>query len=200
MKKLLLLSVFAVIATLNINAQERDKGAIEIAPYVAYSSAFFNGDNVDAYETKSGVSYGVVGDYFFNDRWSIRSGVTYDAMGASIKGLGNDIDLDYISIPLNANWHFGSTRKWNLNFGLTPSFLTSAKVEGQEGDIKNEVESFQLGVSYGIGYKIEVSDTFSVLITGQGNVGVSNINKIEGSNLTQLNAFSFLGLGGVFKL
>jgi hypothetical protein len=137
------------------------------------------------------------GDYYFNDRWSIRSGVAFDAMGASFNN-GPDVELNYISVPVNANWHFGSTRKWNLNFGLTPSFLTSAEVQSE--DISEEVSSFSLGISYGIGYKIEISEAFSIMIDLQGNLGVSNINDISGSDLTQTNAFSYLGLGGVFRI
>jgi hypothetical protein len=70
----------------------------------------------------------------------------------------------------------------------------------QSEDISEEVSSFSLGISYGIGYKIEISEAFSIMIDLQGNLGVSNINDISGSDLTQTNAFSYLGLGGVFRI
>jgi long-subunit fatty acid transport protein len=190
------LTIAAFTSTVS-HAQMREAGEIELVPYVAYSSAFFNGDNADFYDYRNSFSFGVKGDYYFNDRWSLRSGLAYDAMGASFNN-GPDIELNYISIPVNANWHFGSTRKWNLNFGLTPSFLTSAEL--QSVDISEEVNSFSLGISYGIGYKIEVSEAFSIMIDLQGNLGVSNINDISGSELNQTNAFSYLGLGGVFRI
>ncbi len=186
-----------ILFSLTTNAQLREKGDIELVPYIAYSGATFNGDNADAYEFRNTASFGVKGDYYFNDRWSLRSGILFDAMGASLNN-GPDIELNYISVPINANWHFGSTRKWNLNFGLTPSFLTSAEIASQ--DISNEVGSFSLGITYGIGYKIEITEAFSIMLDFQGNAGITNINDIQGSDLTQTNVMSYLGLGGVFKL
>ncbi|WP_034058287.1 porin family protein [Lacinutrix jangbogonensis] len=195
MKKILLLSVFALCATLNINAQERESGDIEIAPYIGYMSSFFNGDNIDAYDSRNAISFGVKADYFFNNRWSLRSGLSYDSMGAEY--FGTEAKLDYLNIPINANWHFGSTRKWNLNFGVSPGFLLSAEDAG--ADAKDLVEPFQLGVSYGIGYKLEVSEQFSILFDFQGLVGVTNFQKAEGA-ANNMNAGSGLSIGGVFKL
>lgn len=198
MKKLLLTAAIAVLGFTNVNAQEREAGAIEVIPYIGYSGSFFNGDNSDAYETRNSVSFGVKGDYFFNDRWSLRSGLNFDSMGSAIKNQNNDVKLNYLSIPVNANWHFGSTRKWNLNFGVTPSFLLSAEQENN-GDIDDQVKGFQFGISYGIGYKLEISDNFSILFDAQGLVGITNIVDIENSDLDQMNATSHFGIGGVFS-
>lgn len=96
---------------------------------------------------------------------------------------------------LNANWHFGSTRKWNLNFGVSPRFLASGEVDGE--DVSDSVQSFQLGISYGIGYKIEISDSFSILIDGQSLFGITNIAE-ESDDFTRLNAGSSINVGGVF--
>lgn len=195
MKKIILGAVIAVfMITTGVNAQERDNGDIEITPYIGYSSAFLNGDEVGELDSRNTVAFGVIGNYFFNDRWSLRSGLEYAPLGATF---GNsELKLDYLNIPINANWHFGSTRKWHLNFGVTPGFLLSADTDGQ--DVKDGTESFQLGVSYGIGYKIEVSESFSVLIDGQGFFGVTNILE-EAEDFTRLNAGSTLSVGGVFK-
>jgi len=198
MKKLLLSTAVAVFFLTNVNAQERSSGDIELIPHVGYMSAFLNGDEVDGLDERGSFNFGVIGDYFFNDRWSLRSGINYDSMGASIPG--SDLTLDYINIPINANWHFGSTRKWNLNFGVTPGFLTKADLDGE--DVKDGYKSFQLGISYGIGYKIEISDSFSILVHGQGLVGVTNILSEEagGDDFTRLNAGSTISVGGVFKI
>ena len=194
MKKLLLSLTITLFVMTNVNAQARDAGDIEIAPYVQYTTSFFNGENVESSNSRGAASFGVKADYFFNDRWSLRSGINYDSMGA--EDAFAEAELAYIHIPLNANWHFGSTRKWNLNFGVTPGFLVKAELAGM--DIKEFQQSFQLGISYGIGYKLEISDNFSILFDAQGLVGVTNINK-EGDN-TILNAGSGFGIGGVFKL
>lgn len=193
MKKLLFAAA-AIFAFGFANAQEREKGAIELAPHIGYSSYFFNGDEVDGLSSISSVNFGVNADYFFNDRWSLRSGLLSQTMGA--KDSSDEMKLNYISVPVNANWHFGSTRKWFLNFGASASFLTKAELSGQ--DIKDDIESFQLGISYGIGYKLEVSDNFSILIESQNLFGMSNI--LQNDDFTRTNAGGSFNVGGVFKL
>jgi hypothetical protein len=195
MRKVLFIAAIALLGLGKVSAQERDKGDIEVYPFIGYSSSFFNGDEAETSDARTAVTFGVNGDYFFNDRWSLRSGLNYNSMGAD-NGF-SEFALDYLSIPMNANWHFGSTRKWNLNFGLTPGFLLSADLDGL--DVKEQVESFQLGISYGIGYKLEVSENFSILFDAQGLVGVTNIYS-EGNGFSNQNAGSSFNIGGVFKL
>ena len=172
-------------------AQSRDAGAIEFIPFIGYSSSNLAGDYTEDFDARGAFNFGAIGDYYFSDRWSIRSGLVYNSMGASNLV---DIKLDYLNIPLNANWHFGGTRKWNLNFGLTPGFLMNAEVEGE--DVKDFVESFQLALSYGIGYKIEITDTFSILVDYQGLYGMTNTDS-EGS-ATIINYGSSFNVGAVF--
>jgi hypothetical protein len=193
MKKLLF-AAMAVFTFTAANAQEREKGDIELAPHIGYSSYFLNGDNVNDFSSISSINYGVNADYFFNNRWSLRSGLLSQTMGA--EDFSGELKLNYISIPLNANWHFGSTRKWFLNFGASASFLTKAEFSGE--DVKEDIESFQLGVSYGIGYKLEITERFSILIESQNLFGLSNILK-EG-DLTWTNAGGSINIGGVIKL
>ena len=179
-------------------SQEREKGTFEITPKIGYISSFLNGDNVDEFESRGAIRFAVNVDYYFNDRWSLRSGINYDSMGFKI--FGNETPLDYINIPVNANWHFGSTRKWNLNFGITPGFLIKAEEEGVDLLNQNEdiVETFQLAVSYGIGYRLEITEKFGLLFDFQGIVGVTNVNAVN--DLTRLNAGSSFNIGGVFAL
>lgn len=176
-----------------LNAQERLNGTIEITPNIGYSISFLNGDKIDELDSRRALQFGVTGDYYFNDRWSLKFGLSYFGMGASIPRY--KLNLEYLNVPVNANWHFGSKRKWNLNFGISPGFLIKGSLNNE--DIKEFYKSFQLAISYGLGYKIEISDSFSILIDGQGLLGISNI--IENSDsLKRLNAGSSVNVGGVF--
>ena len=200
MKKVFL-SLLALATFGFANAQSREKETIEITPTVGSSSSLIYGDNTDNYIDMPGVRFGVTADYYFNSRWSIRTGIINESMGA--RELDFKYKLNYVTVPINANWHFGSTRKWNLNFGLTPSILTSAKednyfINEHNNDIKYAFNSFQLGLTYGIGYKIEISEKFGILIDFQGFNGLTNINS-KGRYYNQ-NAVSSFNLGGVFKL
>lgn len=185
--------VFA-LASMSIFAQVREKGTIELTPQIGYVSSYFEGDGSDPDATRTSIRFGVTGDYFFNDRWSLRSGVVYNSMGGD-DGF-NEVAVNYVNIPLNANWHFGSTRKWNLNFGLTPGFLASADVDGI--DVDDAFESFQLGFTYGIGYKLEISEKFSLLFDLQGFAGLTDI--AADPNFEAQNVSGSLNIGGVFKL
>lgn len=192
-------SIFTVVALFALtfaNAQQREKGDIELTPQIGFSSSNYSGgDAGDLNNPISGFAFGITGDYFFNNRWSIRSGLLSQKMGTDV--LGFEDNLSYISIPINANWHFGSTRKWNLNFGPSFGFLTAA--EGNNGnDIKDFFNTTQIGLNVGIGYKIEVSEKFSILIDYQGFSGFTDI--IKDSQFSTSNAFSAFNIGGVIKL
>lgn len=196
MKKQILLLFALIFTSITLKAQERDSGNIELTPNIGYSSSFLNGDKIDDnLNSRGALQFGIIGDYYFNNRWSIRSGLSYFSMGSSIPG--SELQLDYLNIAINANWHFGSTRKWNLNFGITPGLLLKGDIDGK--DVKDFYKSFQLAISYGIGYKIQASDNFSILIDVQGLFGVTNILE-ESKGFTRLNAGSSINVGGVFSL
>lgn len=192
MKKIIYLGI--LFSSIYGFSQLREKGTIELTPQVGYASANYYGDISPNNKPISSTTFGLGTDYFFNNRWSLRSGIFLQTMGT--KSVYFQEKLNYVTIPVNANWHFGSTRKWNLNFGLNAGFLTSAKTNGT--DIKNLVNSNQFGIGYGIGYKIEVSENFSILLDTQGMTGLSEVAK--SSEYSLKNAFSTFNIGGVIKL
>lgn len=200
MKKALL---FVVLVTFGFtNAQIKEKGSIEITPKIGYST-FAEVTSDGNTDSNAGVSLGVSADYYLNNRWSLRSGFSADKMGGeySVSKYNFEDKLSYISIPVNANWHFGSTRKWNLNFGFSPSFLTSAKFvdNGIEKNIpKESIKSFQLGASYGIGYKIEVTKKFGILLDAQFFSGLTEIGNVSEKSFK--NAGGGYNIGAVIEL
>lgn len=201
--KNVLLTLVTLLTFGLINAQVKEKGVIEITPKIGTSS-FTEYNEDDSTDYNSGVELGATIDYYFNDRWSLRSGFIFDKMGGkyNLDGDYYEDKINYLSIPINANWHFGSTRKWNLNFGLSPSFLMSSKVSknGFTADIPdNIIESFQLGFTFGIGYKIGITEKFGILIDAQWFNGLTNINKVPDNRKITNGGYSF-NLGGVIQL
>ena len=193
-----LLPLIALISFTFANAQIKEKGTVEITPKIGYSSFSENneGENTDS---NSGVAFGATADYYFSNRWSLRSGLAFNKMGGEYpaEGVIWEDKLNYLSIPINANWHFGSTRKWNLNFGVSPSFLLNAEVNDIE--ISNDViKSFQLGLTFGIGYKIEITEKFGILLDYQLFSGLTNINNASSSNITNIG--DSFNIGGVIEL
>lgn len=201
--KTILLSLATLLTIGFANAQVKEKGTIEITPKIGKSSFVEYNEDEDSTKSNSGIEFGATADYYFNNRWSLRSGLIFDKMGGKYEFEGNRYEdkLNYLSVPINANWHFGSTRKWNLNFGLSPSFLTDAKVSenGYTANIpKNVIESFQLGFTFGIGYKIEITQKFGILIDAQFFEGLTNINNSSNERMT--NSGNSFNLGGVIQL
>lgn len=201
MKKNLLL--LATLLSVGVTfAQVKEKGAVEITPklgFSSYSEITTKGNT----NSKSGITIAVTGDFYLNNRWSLRSGFSLDQMGSktNVQNFSGEDKLNYFTIPVNANWHFGSTRKWNLNFGLSPSFLTSASYveNGIEKEFPKEViKSFQLGANYGIGYKIEITKKFGILLEAQFFSGLTEIANI--SNTSYKNAGGSYNIGGVIQL
>lgn len=201
MKKIVL-SIITLFIFGCVTAQIKAKGVIEVTPKIGTSS-FMESNEDESTNSNAGVSFGVTADYYFNNRWSLRSGLLFDKMGGKYS-FGSDKfedKLNYVSVPINANWHFGSTRKWNLNFGLSPSFLTKATVEskGIAIDIpSDELKSFQLGFTYGIGYKLEINQKFGILFDAQFFNGLTKIN--TNSEDRFINSGYSFNIGGVFQL
>ena len=177
-------------------AQLREKGTTELIPVIGSATSNYYGTTSSLlYNTPiSSLNIGVQGDYFYSNRWSLRSGLLFQKMGSQSPGYIEE--LKYISVPVNANWHFGSTRKWNLNFGPTLGLLTSATENGV--DIKSQANGFQYGLQVGIGYKLQLTDRFSILLDYQSMSGLSKVSKDSQNQIK--NSYGSFDLGAVFKL
>lgn len=196
--------ILALMAFGSTNAQNREKGTIKITPKIEYSS-FIEHNDKNYNDRNTGLELSVIADYYFNRTWSLRSGLIFDKMG----GQNNSLDLshkfedklNYLSILLNANWHFSIEKKWNLNLGLSASILIFSKYK--EYDVTNNIpkdliKPFQLGLIYGIGYTFEITEKFGVLVDTQFFKGLTNVSNTPSFNYTN-SGYSF-SLGGVIQL
>lgn len=201
MRKFFLLTVISVFGFTVINAQS-DSGDFTIAPQIGLNLSNYSSSKDLNNKVRVAFNIGVIAEYYFNDRWSLRSGLVYDSKGTKIDiSEGEYVDkLNYIALPLHANWHFGSNRNWFLNFGPTLGFLASAKTDTPDGeiDIKDNVNSFDIGLGVGIGYKFEVSESSEFYIQYQGYNGF--IVLVDGAEIDVRNATSAFNLGMIFKL
>lgn len=201
MKKLFLsLTVFSFIFSLNAQS---DKGDFTVAPQLGVNFAtYYAGSSDVTFNSRTGLTAGVIGEYYFSNRWSLRSGLIYDPMG--VKDSGGNVDkLNYLTIPLNANWHFGSNRNWYLNFGLGISLLLNAEGELSDGstfNLENAVPGNDFGFLLGIGYKFDVSEDFQLFIDYQGYGGFVNIDETNNLPYDVKNSRSAFNIGGIFKL
>ncbi|NRB60498.1 MAG: PorT family protein [Winogradskyella sp.] len=197
MKKLFLLAIFTVFGLSITNAQS-DSGDFTIAPQIGLNLSNYTSSENLSNKIRTAFNIGVVGEYYFSDRWSLRTGLFYDSKGSEIAS--NVIEkLNYLTIPIHANWHFGSNRNWFLNFGPTAGILLSAKGDYPDGevDIKDAIEStLDLGLGLGIGYKFEISEGTELFIHYQGYNGF--IDLVD-ANISLFNATSAFNVGVIFQ-
>lgn len=196
-----------ITATLLISAlgysQSREEGTVELAPVLGVGIAnYYGGDTTSDNKAITRATFGAHLDYYFNEVWSLRSGLMYQMYGTEMRFMGNyaEDNLKYLTIPVNANWHFGSTRNWHLNFGPSLSFLTSAEstLNGMTVNVKEDVNSFQLLLNVGIGYKIEVTENFGLCLSYNENLGLTEVPK--DSEFSFKNTQSNFLISAVIKL
>lgn len=168
--------------------QIREKGNIELTPIVGYSisyhtySFFFHSSPISEFQI------GVYGNYYFNNRWSLRSGVLYQKMGAkevSFLIFNNNYSekTSYLTVPLTVSFHFGETRDWYINYGIGLGTLLSAKANENNGkgyiDIMDVTNKFQIGLIGGIGYKLKISSNLAITFEYNNMFGLSNTTKVQ---------------------
>ncbi len=199
MKKLLF-TAFAILG-LTLASAQSNAGEFTLAPQIGVNFSTYTSSNT-SYDARTSFAGGVVGEYYLSDRWSLRSGLLYDSMGA--KDSYDNVDkLNYLTIPLNANWHFGRNRNWYLNFGPAIAIILSAKSDlfnGQTIDVKDYVSGTDIGIALGIGYKFDINDSFQLCIDYQGFGGIINIDDSNNLPYDIRNSRSSFNIGGVFKL
>ncbi|SFU43421.1 Outer membrane protein beta-barrel domain-containing protein [Pustulibacterium marinum] len=201
MKKLTFLFILCVF-TSSIYAQN-SKGDFTLAPKVGLNlSNYFEFESDVSYKSRLAPNFGVIGEYFFSEKWSARSGITYENMGVKDSYDGKD-KLQYITIPLNASLHFGNKNNWYFNFGTTIAFLTNAVYEdtnGNEYDIKEALANNDFGINYGLGYSFRVAEKVSLFIDYQEFFGFINPDKADAIPFTILNTKSSINVGAILTL
>jgi hypothetical protein len=172
---------------LSIAAFSQTTGTTQFGVQVGYTGASVTSGSESA-TYKSGFNAGIAVEHYFSEHWSFKGKVLYDQKGwadgyFTINGstfatsfTSVNYNLDYITIPLLANWHFGHTKNWYLNFGPYVGFLTSAQLSGSNTDVKSFFNSTDGGLDVGIGVKFPIGTQTKFFIEYNGEAGVTNIN------------------------
>lgn len=206
MKKNMLAVILIVICSFVTFAQE--KGVIEFGGNLGVNFSRVSDGDGDVADSRTAFNIGASGEYYFSNRWGIKAKLIYDSKGWANAFITNvhtgvttdtDFKLNYITIPVMANWHFGATRKWYLNFGPYIGFLASAKDSELKEDIKEAFKATDFGFAYGIGYKFSVSEKLKMYVEYENESGFSDISEdnFGGSVRTHRGA---LNLGILMRL
>lgn len=170
------------------------------------------GNNVGNSNSSTGFNISASADYFFSNRWSLKSKLIYDKKGwddgfvedtsldPSLQGsYKTDFNLNYLTIPVLASWHFGKKRNWYLHFGPYAGILLNAKETTGDNKLTNVFNTFDIGASVGIGVKIPLSDKLKLSFEYDEQAGFKEIFK-ENSGSTISNSRSSINVGVNFML
>ena len=159
MKKLMLIAAL-MVATLSANAQE-----MFIKPMVGADLTTVTGD-LDNTKMKVGLVAGAEFGYNLSEQFGLTAGLLYTMQGTKIKDIDDAYKLDYLNIPILANYYIAPG--FAIKAGIQPGFLMSAKYG--DVDYKDFYKSFDLSIPLGLSY--EFSD---FVIDARYNLGVGNI-------------------------
>jgi len=189
-----ILSVIIIVVAVNL-MQAQEKGTIEFGfnTGINVSSVSTSGEWADA---GFGINIAGSADYYFSESWSLKAKVIYDQKGwnngfvnapivdpedydPNVDGTlhESNVNLNYITIPLMANYHFAKKKNWYVNFGPYVGLLISAKETKFGVDYTEIFNRTDFGIAAGIGVKIPVSDKLKFFVEYEGNAGLNNINK-----------------------
>ena len=193
MKKQIFIAALAILLG-TVHSKAQNKGDIELGIAVGgqFSMNYNNHKEVRSYfQPLESLSGGISVEYYISEYLGIKMKINYDPKGWSkvpnwYYALGYNILFDYLShslnyltIPVLANAHFGTNKNWYVNIGPYVGFLLEAKDSSTFGiDLKNRVyKDKDFGLAYGIGYKFKVKDRFKLFFEVDVQQGITNVYK-----------------------
>ncbi len=187
------------------------KNNVEFGANIGYNVAYINETGIGDLNSPAigGVNLAISADIKVSDWWSIKGKLIYDQKGWNdgyvVDADGATVDyvdfrLNYITIPVTANWHFGRMKNWYLNFGPYAGFLLNATETSSGANIKPGFNNTDFGIALGIGVKFPITDKLRLFIEDEGEAGVINILKGSPDGILIQNVRSGLNVGINFPL
>ena len=159
------------------------KGDVEFGINLGLNSSNVTSEYLSS-DTGTGVNLGFAADYFFSDSWSLKGKIIYDQKGwdngllyVGVNRYNTNYNLNYLTIPVMANWHFGKKKNWNLNFGPYAGFLLSAEETAYNTNVKEFFNTNDFGLNIGIGVKFPLSNKLKLNIEYEAQSGFSDVFK-----------------------
>lgn len=183
MKKLLVVAAVAVFGLGNVTAQD-----IKFGAKGGLNFATLSGDNTGDIGTVTAFNFGLMAELPITEKFSFQPELLYSGQGFSAGN--NTVALNYLNVPLMGKYYL--TKGFSLEAGPQIGYLLSAKNEAV--DVKDSFKSVDFGANFGVGYKLENGLNFSA----RYNLGLSNINNVDGINDKNKNGVFQVSVGYFF--
>lgn len=208
MKNCIILLLAVVLATTKLKAQEN----VSIGPIAGVSIANFRGNKSaigNQTDWKPGLTIGGFYNYSSKTGFGFSGQLLFTQLGAQINNKTNEINLNYIQVPLLATFFFG---KYGANvrpkifLGPSLNFLVGAKDKDGNNlspDSNNRVYNpFDLGLTFGAGLNIKLQRKIWLNLDARYGLGLLDVsadnNKMMNSNFG-INAGLSFPLGTYYK-
>ena len=171
MKKVLMMVIAAMMVVMSVNAQVKGDVNYRFRGGITYSTLTNNDDA----KYKVGWSLGTGFDFFLTDKFALGLDLTHDVVGANIKSLDENFNLEYIGFGPLAKYY--ATQWMALYAGPEINFLTSAKVDDES--YKSHCKKTELSVPIGISFEPVINKTknIALIIDLRYRLGLTNVNK-----------------------
>lgn len=206
MKKIVVTLLVVLGFSSLISAQK--KGDVEFGVNIGLNNSTGSGNGGD-FDSGLGMNVGGSIDYYFSSDWSIKAKLIYDQKGWDndyIEDVNTgivyptDVNLNYLTVPVTAGWHFGNKKNWYLNFGLYMGFLMDATETRFDSDLKEYFNENDFGLAFGIGVKVPVSNKVKIFFEYDGQGGFNDVFKTyPNSDVTNTRSSLNVGLNFLMK-
>ena len=141
MKKIFVMAVAAMMATVSATAQHRE-GDITIQPRVGISMSTLT--NWDDAKMKVNLAYGVEFEHFFTEDFSAAAGLLFTNQGAKLE---NDVKMHlyYAAFPITANYYV--LPGLAVKAGVQPAYRVKSQVKNS--DVTVDFDRFMEGLFIG---------------------------------------------------
>jgi len=188
MKKVVLVTVLTVLGLSNVNAQKKNKFGAK----AGLNFAFITGDNSEDLDPNTDFHFGLLAEIPLSEKFSFQPELIYSGQGAELNIASEGrINLNYLNLPLIGKYYV--TKQLSLEAGPQIGYLLSTK--GGTLDYKDLLKPIDYGVNFGFGYKLDNGLNFSA----RYNLGLSNINDVDGFTDKNRNGVFQLSVGYFFK-
>jgi opacity protein-like surface antigen len=199
MKKIALSIIVLLGFSLSVAAQK--KGDVELGLNVGYNSSTVS-DSYESADNGTGFNFGGSMEYYISNTWGIKGKLIYDQKGwdngffedADGFAYNSDFNLNYVTVPIMASWHFGNTKNWFLEFGPYMGFLLNAEETRFGTDVTDGFNTNDFGLALGIGVKIPLNDKLKLFFEYEGQGGFNDIFK-ENDYSAVTNSRSSINVG-----
>ncbi|GAB2774480.1 hypothetical protein GCM10027275_16900 [Rhabdobacter roseus] len=166
---------------------------VSIGPMVGVSIANLRGDVANT-DWKPGLTVGGFYNYSSQSGFGFTGQLLYTQMGAHINNKTNQVNLNYLQVPLFATFYFGrlgSSLRPKIFLGPTANFLLNAKdKDGNNinGDSNNRnYRTFDLGLAAGAGLNYQMQNKIWLNLDVRYGLGLLDITRTDATTIMNNN-------------